>query len=84
MLRTRPTQAGLALVVVSDITEIKSTEGELTTLSNQLAQLANTDPLLGVGNRRAFDQALAGVVADTSQSDREVALLLIDVDSFKA
>lgn len=84
LLRTRPTQAGLALVVVSDITEIKSTEGELTTLSNQLAQLANTDPLLGVGNRRAFDQALAEVVADTSQSEREVALLLIDVDSFKA
>ncbi|WP_181183691.1 MULTISPECIES: diguanylate cyclase [unclassified Mesorhizobium] len=80
MLRTRPTQAGLALVVVSDITQIKSTEGELTTLSNQLAELANTDPLLGVGNRRAFDQALAKV-ADT---DREVALLLIDVDSFKA
>ena len=84
MLRTRPTEAGLALVVVSDITEIKSTEGELTTLSNQLAQLANTDPLLGVGNRRAFDQVLAGVVADASQSDREIALLLIDVDSFKA
>lgn len=84
MLRTRPTEAGLALVVVSDITEIKSTEGELTTLSNQLAQLANTDPLLGVGNRRAFDQKLAGVVADASQSDREFALLLIDVDSFKA
>lgn len=84
MLRTRPTEAGLALVVVSDITEIKSTEGELTTLSNQLAQLANTDPLLGVGNRRAFDQKLAGVVADASQSDKEFALLLIDVDSFKA
>jgi diguanylate cyclase (GGDEF)-like protein/PAS domain S-box-containing protein len=84
MLRTRPTEAGLALVVVSDITDIKSTEGELTTLSNQLAQLANTDPLLGVGNRRAFDQRLAGVVADASQSDREFALLLIDVDSFKA
>ena len=84
MLRTRPTEAGLALVVVSDITEIKSTEGELTTLSNQLAQLANTDPLLGVGNRRAFDQALAKAAADAAHSDREMALLLIDVDSFKA
>ncbi|WP_292121620.1 GGDEF domain-containing protein, partial [Mesorhizobium sp.] len=36
------------------------------------------------GNRRAFDQRLAGVVAEASQSDREFALLLIDVDSFKA
>ncbi|MEW6634000.1 MAG: diguanylate cyclase [Pseudomonadota bacterium] len=84
MLRTKPTQDGLALVVVSDITQIKSTEGELTTLSNQLAHLANTDALLGVGNRRAFDQALAKAVTDANQSDKDVALLLIDVDSFKA
>ncbi|WP_292634778.1 diguanylate cyclase, partial [Mesorhizobium sp.] len=27
---------------------------------------------------------MAGVVAEASQSDREFALLLIDVDSFKA
>lgn len=84
MLRTKPTRDGLALVVVSDITQIKSTEGELTTLSNQLAQLANTDPLLGVGNRRAFDEALAKVVTEANHTDKDFGLLLIDVDAFKA
>ena len=84
MLRTKPTRDGLALVVVSDITKIKSTEVELTTLSNQLAQLANTDPLLGVGNRRVFDEALAKMVTEANHTDKDFGLLLIDVDAFKA
>lgn len=83
-LRTRPTQDGLALVVVSDITQTKRAEGELTTLTNQLRQLADTDPLLGVANRRAFDRAIAESLADSTQSRRSLGLLLIDVDSFKA
>lgn len=52
-------------------------------MEDQLYQLALTDALTGVGNRRAFDQA---ILREWDRSQREasgLSLLLIDVDRFK-
>jgi diguanylate cyclase (GGDEF)-like protein/PAS domain S-box-containing protein len=48
-----------------------------------LHALAHTDPLTQLPNRRRFEQALAGACGRARQSDRECALLYLDVDHFK-
>jgi diguanylate cyclase (GGDEF)-like protein len=46
--------------------------------------LARVDPLTGLGNRRAFDEALWSEVARAERSGRPLALLIADLDGFKA
>lgn len=45
---------------------------------------AMTDPLTGLYNRRAFEAELERSVSNAHRYDRPSALLLIDLDSFKA
>lgn len=45
----------------------------------EMVQLAERDPLTGVGNRRAFDRAMAALQAGGEPG----ALILIDLDNFK-
>lgn len=57
---------------------------ELETANAQLRDLAERDGLTGVANRRRCDAFLAASLAAAAQSDRPVAVLLADVDHFKA
>ncbi|MGF7150838.1 diguanylate cyclase (GGDEF)-like protein [Sphingomonas zeicaulis] len=50
----------------------------------QVAWLADRDHLTGVYNRRAFDARAGALVAAAARSGRPGALLLLDVDHFKA
>jgi diguanylate cyclase (GGDEF)-like protein len=50
----------------------------------QLAILATTDALTGLCNRRGFDEAIGREWSRCERSREPVALLLIDVDHFKA
>lgn len=50
----------------------------------ELEKAASRDPLTGVANRRAFDQAMQRAWSDAIQARTSVALLLVDVDHFKA
>lgn len=45
---------------------------------------AQTDPLTGLGNRTAFDLAMAREVASAQRHGLPLSLLMIDVDRFKA
>ena len=83
LLRTRPTADGSALVVVSDITAAKESEAAVAAMTDQLKQLATTDGLTGLANRRAFDLALEGELARSRRSHDPLAILMIDVDRFK-
>jgi len=52
--------------------------------TEQMAELALTDPLTGLGNRRRFDEAL---ITEWNRAVRELqslAVLMIDIDHFKA
>jgi len=52
--------------------------------SRLLAELAQLDPLTGMKNRRVFDEHLARVWQQAIDDGRTIAVLLIDVDHFKA
>ncbi|WP_439105529.1 diguanylate cyclase [Congregibacter sp.] len=47
-------------------------------------QLARTDGLTGILNRRAFDAELAIAVARSERYQRELSLVVLDIDEFKA
>jgi diguanylate cyclase (GGDEF)-like protein len=49
----------------------------------RLATQALTDPLTGLFNRRAFDQRLAEETNRALRHERELSLIMVDVDHFK-
>lgn len=83
-VRTRPTADGAALVVVSDVTKSKEAETALLGMTEQFRMLATTDGLTGLTNRRAFDETLEMELARCRRTMQPLALLMIDVDRFKA
>jgi diguanylate cyclase (GGDEF)-like protein len=50
----------------------------------EMAQLAQHDALTGVKNRRVFDEQLERLWQRAVDEDRRIAILLLDVDHFKA
>ncbi|MEQ6889240.1 diguanylate cyclase [Halomonas sp. CS7] len=48
------------------------------------ARQASTDPLTGLANRRSFDDAAGEVARSVEREEIEAALLMIDIDRFKA
>ncbi len=50
----------------------------------QLESLAATDPLTGLSNRRKFDESLAHEIERCQRSQSELALIMVDIDDFKA
>jgi diguanylate cyclase (GGDEF)-like protein/PAS domain S-box-containing protein len=65
--------------VLRDVTERKRMENELNQLNRRLTQLAATDGLTGLTNRRTFDSFL-----QREYDARDViSVLLFDIDNFK-
>ncbi len=52
--------------------------------SQELASLVRRDPLTGVGNRRLLDEALTAEIAAHAASSRELSVLALDLNGFKA
>jgi diguanylate cyclase (GGDEF)-like protein len=52
-------------------------------LVRRLEHLSLVDPLTGLGNRRAFDEALRAELARAQRTSRPVSLVMLDVDHFK-
>ncbi|MGM1051692.1 MAG: diguanylate cyclase [Pseudomonadota bacterium] len=48
------------------------------------AHKASTDPLTGLANRRSFDESARRVARSVTEEGRQAALLMIDIDRFKA
>jgi diguanylate cyclase (GGDEF)-like protein/PAS domain S-box-containing protein len=69
---------------VRDISSRKAIEDELAEANRRLALLAARDGLTGLANRRAFDDALATEFRQAKRENKSLALIMIDVDSFKA
>ena len=57
---------------------------DLEVINQHLETLVATDALTGVANRRAFDLALAREWRRSAREQEPLALLLLDVDHFKA
>jgi len=52
-------------------------------LLDQVRELADTDGLTGLSNRRAFDAMLAREIDRSQRTGQSVSLLLLDIDHFK-
>ncbi|MGO7077302.1 diguanylate cyclase [Rhizobium johnstonii] len=83
-IRTRLAEDGTAMAVVSDITATKQAEIALRLSAEQLRNLAETDGLTGIVNRRAFDEAFARETAGSARKNTPFSLLMVDIDRFKA
>jgi diguanylate cyclase (GGDEF)-like protein len=71
------TSMALTLVVILRV------RAQADRLKQALAEQASTDPLTGLSNRRAFDEALEREVARQRRTRTPLSLLAVDVDHFK-
>lgn len=71
-------------VTIRDITSRKRLELELQAANDQLYQLAHRDGLTQIANRRSFDLTLQREWQRHLCQQRPLALLMMDVDYFKA
>lgn len=69
---------------VRNVTRRKLAEDRLTETASQLAVLAMKDALTGLDNRRSFDEHIERAWRRSLRRDTPLALLMIDVDHFKA
>lgn len=76
-IRNEEDQVSNYVGIFSDITEMKRTEAHLHSL-------AYFDPLTGLPNRVLFRDRLERAIVEAQRNQRMVALLLLDLDSFKS
>ncbi len=62
---------------------IRSVNDELAAANGKLATMAATDALTGIANRRRLDEVLAAETARAQRDGTDLAILLLDIDSFK-
>jgi diguanylate cyclase (GGDEF)-like protein len=62
---------------------ILTLERSLREANERIHLLTMTDPLVGIFNRRYFDDQLAAATADAEQHHRPLSLAFVDVDNFK-
>lgn len=77
VIRDREGSPLYGLGIVEDITERKRAEA-------QLAEMAYTDPLTGLANRRRLKEWAESAITMARRRQRSVALLFLDLDRFKA
>ena len=76
--------AGLERRVQQRTQQLAEVSAELTAANASLKQLSLHDGLTTLANRRFFDKYLAGQIAIAHWQKRPLALVLCDVDAFKA
>jgi diguanylate cyclase (GGDEF)-like protein len=67
-----------------DITALKDTEKKLSDAYEQLKEIASTDPLTGLLNRRTFLEQAVRELSRSRRSGAPFSMILIDLDNFKA
>jgi diguanylate cyclase (GGDEF)-like protein/PAS domain S-box-containing protein len=63
--------------------ELHRYQRELEAANAKLAELAATDPLTGLANRRVFDDRLSTEFSQARRKNRGLSVMMIDVDDFK-
>lgn len=75
---------GLEVRVQERTHELAQVSAQLGLVNSSLEKLSRQDALTGIANRRFFDDYLADQIAIARRHNRNLALVLCDVDSFKA
>lgn len=76
--------SGELLLQTKDITKQKILEQHLNERTRCLTDLALTDELTRIANRRSFVASVQSEIARCERSQLNIALLLIDIDHFKS
>jgi len=63
--------------------EVNRKNAQLEVLVTQLEEMASTDPLTGLANRRSFGESLKRRFAEAQRQEHDLSLLLMDLDGFK-
>jgi diguanylate cyclase (GGDEF)-like protein len=74
---------GLAMLMTLLMRTIRAQRFALQAEGDEARQLARVDPLTGLGNRRAFDEALDAELARARRGKTSLSLLVGDLDGFK-
>jgi two-component system cell cycle response regulator len=69
---------------MSALLRIKALTDELAQANRRLAELAQTDPLTGLHNRRMFDSSYAEECGRALRYGRPLGILALDLDHFKS
>ena len=76
--------AVLGLLAVLLLHKLLASRARLATLNRELERVARIDSLTGVHNRRHIEEALRAALSAARRHQSSLALLLIDIDHFKA
>ena len=74
---------GAILLHAKEITEQKQLQQALQVAEQQLRQLANTDELTRIANRRSFTEQAERVLLHQDRTDASCTMLMLDIDHFK-
>ena len=74
----------LGVLILVWTTRVRTLRREVSEAREQADQLARIDPLTGLGNRRALEEALAVAVASARRADLPLSVLVADLDDFKS
>ncbi|OHV15820.1 hypothetical protein BK022_16290 [Methylorubrum extorquens] len=66
-----------------ELTRRKAAQRATAALNAELQQLASTDALTGLGNRRRFDEVLERECLRATRTGKALSLLILDADHFK-
>jgi diguanylate cyclase (GGDEF)-like protein/PAS domain S-box-containing protein len=76
-------EEGMLYARATDITELKRVEAEREELLGQVEEMARSDALTGLPNRRALSEQLPREMARARRSAAGLWLAIIDIDRFK-
>ena len=69
--------------IIRDISKQKGVEDALAAEKLQLESLASIDELTGIANRRTFNRVLEREARRQTRANRDLSLMLLDIDHFK-
>ncbi|GAB7529294.1 diguanylate cyclase [Pseudomonas sp. 3A(2025)] len=73
----------LGYLIWRQIQQLLTAQGKLSAAHHELEQIAHTDGLTGIANRRRFDTALAQAWARSQLRSMSLGIILLDIDWFK-
>jgi diguanylate cyclase (GGDEF)-like protein len=74
---------GLGIMSLLLMRNIRAQRVALKEAGDKANELARVDPLTGLGNRRAFDEALAGELEQARPAGTRLRVIVADLDGFK-
>jgi diguanylate cyclase (GGDEF)-like protein len=74
---------GSAVITYRLMSEVRNQRIKSQREEDHARRLARIDPLTGLGNRRAFDEAIVEQIAMARAGDQPLSVLLADLDGFK-